>query len=208
MKIVVFTDFTTCSYCKKIKPILYGTQFQTWLGQNRVQLISADRSADPNGYAALKRQWKFSGQYPTVYVVGDNGKQLARFVARSYTAAKLIAKIAPYCPGCSDGGGTAPAAQTKTCPTCKGLGYVSALLLACLTLCGCVMTRAGYKPAEAGKAAELTFYRFAVLYPFEVSGVVFPDGTKIGKYGSDGGAAGVVTVIDAAGNVYNAAKRP
>jgi hypothetical protein len=84
------------------------------------------------------------------------------------------------------------------------------MTLAALALCaGCVMTGGKVTPDKTDpKIVEVEFYRFAILYPFAVESLDLPGGFKIGKYGSDGGAAGVVTIIDAAGNVYNAAKRP
>lgn len=194
MKIVVFTDYSTCIYCKKIRPIVNGAEFQGWLAANGFGFESADRSADPADYALLKRQYKFSGDYPAVFVVGDNGKKLTSFVARNYTAAKLIAKIKPYCASCSD-----TAAKTKTCPTCKGAGVVAAALM--LLLSGCALTSGTYRPAKDGGQPELSFKRVALFYPFSLENVSFPGGVSIGKWGSTGGAAELVPLVDATGKV-------
>jgi hypothetical protein len=84
------------------------------------------------------------------------------------------------------------------------------IVMAALALCGgCVMTTGSVRPSEKDpKVVTAKFYRFAILYPFAVESITLPPGVKIGKYGTDGGAAGIVTIIDAAGNVYNMVKRP
>lgn len=84
------------------------------------------------------------------------------------------------------------------------------MTLAALALCaGCVMTGGKVTPDKTDpKIMTAKFYRFAILYPFAVESLELPGGFKIGKYGSDGGAPGVAAVIDTAGNVYNAVKRP
>lgn len=76
------------------------------------------------------------------------------------------------------------------------------MTLAALALCaGCVMTGGKMKPAEDGKATTVTFYRFAVLYPFDVESLEFPGGLKIGKWASTGGAAELVPLVDATGKI-------
>lgn len=77
-------------------------------------------------------------------------------------------------------------------------------------LSGCVMTTGSYTPPAVVGVEQPTvrFYRFAILYPFAVESVTFPGGVKIGKYGSEGGAAGIVAIVDSLGNVYNTVKRP
>jgi len=202
MKVVVFTDCTTCAYCKKIKPVLSaGSAFRAYLGSVGIGFDWGDRSQDPAHYAGLKRQYGFSGSYPAVYVIGDNGKTVARFVARNYTAQKLITKIGSYCASCNTGNATA--SKTKTCPTCKGSGVVAVALALMLSIAvGCVSTFGNYKAAtKLDESPSFKFYRFAVLYPFAIEDVEFPNGVKIGRWSSTGGAAELVPLVDATGKL-------
>lgn len=204
MKVVVFTDCTTCAYCKKIKPVLSGgSAFRSYLGSLGIGFDWGDRSQDPAHYAGLKRQYGFSGSYPAVFVIGDNGKTVARFVARNYTAKKLITKIGSYCASCNSGTSPAPAQKVKTCPTCKGSGFVAVLLALCLSIAsGCVSTFGNYKAAtKPDESPSFKFYRFAVCYPFAIEDVEFPNGVKIGKWSSTGGAAELVPLVDATGKL-------
>lgn len=90
------------------------------------------------------------------------------------------------------------------------MAFVVIAAIVAFALCGCVLTcgRSSPPPVDGVKQPTTTFYRFAVLYPFEVADVTLPGGVRFGKYSSDGGAPGIVTILDAAGNVYNATKRP
>lgn len=77
------------------------------------------------------------------------------------------------------------------------------MTLAALALCaGCVMTGGKMKPAEDNKTMTVTFYRFAILYPFAVESLEFPGGFKIGKWTSTGGAAELVPLVDAGGKIF------
>lgn len=82
------------------------------------------------------------------------------------------------------------------------------LTFALMCLCsGCVISRANFKPAQAAtagepaKQAELRVWRGAFLYPFKLANLEFDTGgmLKLGGYETDGGAAGLCTVIDSGG---------
>ena len=119
-KVIVFENSKTCSYCKRLDPILAGDAFEAFLSDSGAELVKADAGTDPSVYGALKRKYGFSGEYPRVYAVNDAGKVLGNFLARNFTAAKLIAALEKLCPGCTDDGEDAPAddACADECPKC------------------------------------------------------------------------------------------
>lgn len=73
---------------------------------------------------------------------------------------------------------------------------------AAMLLSGCVATVGSYKPpATPAEKPTVRLYRVAILYPFAVEDVQLPDGTKIGKWNSTGGAAELVPLMDAGGKI-------
>lgn len=193
MKVVVFTDCVTCAYCKKIKPVLSGgSAFRSYLGSVGIGFDWGDRSQDPAHYAGLKRQYGFSGSYPAVFVIGDNGKTVARFVARNYTAQKLITKIGYYCASCNSV--TVSASKTKTCPTCKGSGVVAVLLALMLSIAaGCTATRVTVKNSNGSEwtVKRLTFGQKLDLPELDVEGI-----GRMKGYANDGGADIIAKVYE------------
>ena len=84
-------------------------------------------------------------------------------------------------------------------------GLTLSLLALCLS--GCVISRANFKPAvaanatEPAKPPELRVWRGAFLYPFKLANLEFDTHgmLRLGGYETDGGAAGMCTVLDASG---------
>jgi len=205
MKVLVFGSKSTCSICKgeyaPIEPAIIA-------GLKAVGAVYTflDQTAAPAAYAAGKKLVKVSSvpKFPAVFVLDNAGKVKGSFVARSMTAAKIVAACVKLCGDCGETV-TPPATTTKPCPTCKGTGTVAVALACALTLfgAGCVMTTGSYKPADAAGVTQPTvhFYRFAVLYPFAVEDVSMPGGVGIKKYGTSGGAAELVPLVDASGKM-------
>lgn len=79
-------------------------------------------------------------------------------------------------------------------------GLVCAIVLAVLACCGCVATKGSYQPGADGKP-KFEFRRYALFYPFALEDVAFPDGTRIGKYTTSGGATELVPLVDAGGKL-------
>lgn len=208
MNVVVFSDYVTCSQCKKARAAL--ASFAGWCADNGVAYIPADRSANPNLYSACKNQFKWAGgSFPQVYVVDDKLKTVLRFVARGMTLAKLTAKVKPYCAGCSDGTVATPkpeAVKPVKKPAKRKRWFtivITGLSLALLS--GCVWTSGTFKPAatvEVTNPAQVSIRRIAFLYPFAIADVAYHAGEfKMGSYQTSGGATELVPLVDSSGKL-------
>lgn len=191
MKVVVFTDYVTCSQCKKAKPVL--SQFAAWCAKNGLAYIPADRSANPNLYSACKNQFKWTGgSFPQVYVVDDKLKTVLRFVARGMTLAKLTAKVKPYCAGCSDGAIATPkpdAVKPVKKPARRKRWFalvITGLSLALLS--GCTSTR-----VTVGADGTWTVKRFSMLQKVEAK-ITVPNVGTIEQYSNDGGGEAFASI--------------
>lgn len=208
MKVVVFTDYVTCSHCKKAKNTLQA--FAAWCASNGITYIPADRSATPDLYSACKNQYGWTGgSFPAVYVIDARGKTVLRFVARNMTLAKIVAKVLPYCDGCSDGATVTPkpeAAKPVKKPAKRKRWFtlvITGLSLAMLS--GCVWTSGTFKPAatvETPNPAQVSIRRIAFLYPFAIADVTYNAGEfKMGSYQTSGGATELVPLVDSTGKL-------
>lgn len=214
MKAVVFTDYVTCSYCKKAKAAL--ASFAQWCADNGIAYVAADRSADASAYAAAKRQYSWGGgSYPQICLHGAKDKKILCFVARNMTLAKIVAKVLPYCDGCSDGVVPAkpadPVKPTKPAKPPRKKRWFS-LLITSLTFsffAGCVSTDVSWtqtvtEPKDGPKVTvtEVKGDRDAFFYPFKVSDVEYKAGElRMGSYQTSGGAAELVPLVDANGKL-------
>lgn len=201
-----------CGYCVSLASLLQGGALEKALPGAVV--VDADKGDNPAAFAKWRKAAGSVTSVPVIAVFDGDGKFKGKFVARRttvspFTAAGIAAKIKSLCPSCcADGSCEIPAEKTKTCPTCKGSGKVLALFAAALTfLSGCVNTSGSFTAPDGTKVEGK---RWACLYPFKMGGaeLVAPAaaGATAGKfsitgYETDGGAAGVVSIIDSAGNV-------
>lgn len=145
-KLVVFENGKSCSYCKQFNKVLASEEVKRFLSGCGAELVVADVSAGAKQYAALKKKYGFSGNYPGVYVVGGDGATLGKFTARGYTAKRLIEAVEKLCP-CDNGS----CADTSVCPACGGTGRVAAaclaLMLAFCSACSTISVTVAPQPA-------------------------------------------------------------
>lgn len=207
MKVVVFSDYVTCSACKRAKNALAG--FAAWCADNGVPYIPADRSASPDLYSACKNQYVWNGgNFPAVYVIDGKGKTVLRFVAGT-SLAKIVARVKPYCAGCSDVATVTPkpeAAKPVKKATVRKRWFTLVITgLSLSLLSGCVWTSGTFKPAatvEVPNPAQVSIRRIAFLYPFAIADVTYNAGEfKMGSYQTSGGATELVPLVDSTGKL-------
>ena len=119
--VYVYGDRKTCSLCRKLTPLVDGSEFKQAMAKAGLAIVLADASATPAVWKTVRAKYnKEGGAYPKLIVVGADGKRLGFFVARSayvkpFTAARLVEMVLELCPDCCrDGCGDTPA----VCPTC------------------------------------------------------------------------------------------
>ena len=189
MKVVVFTDYVTCSHCEKSKSTLKA--FAAWCASNGITYIPADRSATPDLYSACKNQYGWTGgSFPAVYVIDDKGKTILRFVAGT-SLAKITARVKPFCAGCSDGPVVAKPDAVKPVKKpstrkrwCTGLVVLATGLL----LTGCTSTR-----VTVGADGTWTVRRTSVLQKVEAK-ITVPNVGTIEQYSNDGGGEAFASI--------------
>lgn len=205
----------SCSYCAKLYALTKNGALSKLLPG--ADVIDADPAASQADFDKWRKLAKASGKIPIVAVFGDNGKLEGKFVGRSsvvspFTVQRLAAIINGVCADCSipdvKADPVTPESSKCSCgfkaKFCSACG--KALTIACVAFLasGCVLTTARMTPAtEAHPAPQVKVFRFAVLYPFEVADMgIDKAGTfHVGKYSTDGGASGVVAIMDKGGNL-------
>lgn len=205
----------TCGYCKKLYALTKDGALSKLLPGAVV--VDADSAASQADFDKWRKLAKASGPIPIVAVFGEDGKLEGKFVGRSsvvnpFTVQRLAAIIKGICADCAIP--DVPADTVPATPVKCSCGYKAkfcsacgkAITIACVAflVSGCVITTARMKPATAAEPTpQVKVFRFAFLYPFEVADMsVDKAGTfHVGKYSTDGGASGVVAIMDKGGNL-------
>lgn len=189
MKVVVFSDYVTCSHCEKAKSTLRA--FASWCASNGIVYIPADRSATPDLYSACKNQYGWTGgSFPAVYVIDGRGKTVLRFVAGT-SLAKITARVKPFCAGCSGGPVVAkpePVKPVKKATTRKRWFTLVITGLSLALLSGCTSTKVSVAPDGTWMVK-----RISVLQKVEAK-VTVPNVGTIEQYSNDGGGEAFASI--------------
>jgi hypothetical protein len=195
MKITLIAS-TTCAYSAAALKIVRTAEFRAWLKESGHTIVAVDVNSAA-GKAALKAcGCKGACKTPVFCIAAEKPYSISYRPAKGEaSAADLIAKLGAACGSCNW--------KPSVCPTCKrALGCLLPLgLLASMLFTGCVVTKGACVPKPAPEPPEISFFRVAFLYPFSVEDVTFPGGVALKKYGTSGGAAELVPLVDASGKL-------
>lgn len=162
-------------------------------------VIDADKTENATAYKTYRPHEGFA--WPTIRTYGADGKTTGSFLARGMTNTQTISKIKALCPACSEACDTGDCADTvpdapvkrRTCPTCKGSGFIAVALCGLLSVfcSGCLVTRISTPQWTLTRAAMFTDTGIPKI-------TVLDDGTcEVEGYTSKGDSATLQAAVEA-----------